>query len=76
LARWRREAISQDKYLGGEKRLLLAVIEPSAGSNIRDINSEVGLSKDRKTFTLNDQKKWFTGGMLAAMHMLASQTLL
>ena len=54
-----------DDVLSGRARLALAITEPEAGSDVRGLQTEAVVSADGKSFIINGQKKWITGGMYA-----------
>lgn len=56
----------QDKIfpeiLSGEKRICLAVTEPDAGSDVRNLKTTAEKSKCGKYYVVNGEKKWITNG--------------
>jgi alkylation response protein AidB-like acyl-CoA dehydrogenase len=59
----------QDKIfpeiLSGEKRICLAVTEPDAGSDVRNIKTTAEKTADGKHYIVNGSKKWITNGMFS-----------
>jgi alkylation response protein AidB-like acyl-CoA dehydrogenase len=59
----------QDKIfpeiLSGEKRICLAVTEPDAGSDVRNIRTTAEKTADGKHYIVNGTKKWITNGMFS-----------
>lgn len=49
----------------GEKRISLAITEPSAGSDVRNITTTAEKTKDGKFFIVNGEKKWITNGIFS-----------
>jgi alkylation response protein AidB-like acyl-CoA dehydrogenase len=70
--------ILQDKVfpelLSGEKKICLAVTEPSAGSDVRNITTTAIKTRDGKHYTVNGEKKWITGGIFSDYFMTAVRT--
>lgn len=68
----------QDKIfpeiLSGEKRICLAVTEPSAGSDVRNITTTAEKTPDGKFYIVNGEKKWITNGMFSDYFMTAVRT--
>lgn len=56
----------------GEKRICLAVSEPTAGSDVGSIKT-TAIEKD-DYYLLNGLKKWITGGLFADFYTVAAQT--
>ncbi|KEF51432.1 uncharacterized protein A1O9_12581 [Exophiala aquamarina CBS 119918] len=54
-----------DEILRGKKRVVLAITEPNAGSDVQGISTEMEESPNAGNFIVNGQKKWITGGMYA-----------
>lgn len=54
----------QDKIfpeiLSGDKRICLAVTEPDAGSDVRNIKTTAEKTADGKHYIVNGEKKWIT----------------
>jgi alkylation response protein AidB-like acyl-CoA dehydrogenase len=61
--------VLQDKIfpeiLSGEKRICLAVTEPDAGSDVRNIRTTAEKTADGKHYIVNGTKKWITNGMFS-----------
>ncbi|GAA6041517.1 hypothetical protein JCM8097_001918 [Rhodosporidiobolus ruineniae] len=49
--------------LSGKKRICLAITEPEAGSDVKNLSTEAKLSEDGKHFIVNGTKKWITNGI-------------
>ncbi|KAH7389360.1 acyl-CoA dehydrogenase-like protein [Phaeosphaeria sp. MPI-PUGE-AT-0046c] len=68
----------QDKIfpeiLSGEKRICLAVTEPDAGSDVRNIKTTAEKTPDGKHYIVNGTKKWITNGMFSDYFMTAVRT--
>ncbi|KAF2035621.1 acyl-CoA dehydrogenase-like protein [Setomelanomma holmii] len=68
----------QDKIfpeiLSGEKRICLAVTEPDAGSDVRNIKTTAEKTPDGKYYMVNGEKKWITNGMFSDYFMTAVRT--
>lgn len=68
----------QDKIfpeiLSGEKRICLAVTEPDAGSDVRNIKTTAEKTADGKHYIVNGTKKWITNGMFSDYFMTAVRT--
>ena len=54
----------QDRVLpdimSGKKRVCLAITEPEAGSDVKNLSTEAVLSDDGKHYIVNGTKKWIT----------------
>jgi alkylation response protein AidB-like acyl-CoA dehydrogenase len=57
----KRELLPQ--ILNGEKRICLAVTEPAAGSDVRNITTTA--EKDGDAYIVNGEKKWITNGIFS-----------
>jgi alkylation response protein AidB-like acyl-CoA dehydrogenase len=68
----------QDKIfpeiLSGEKRICLAVTEPDAGSDVRNIKTTAEKTPDGKHYIVNGAKKWITNGMFSDYFMTSVRT--
>lgn len=68
----------QDKIfpeiLSGEKRICLAVTEPAAGSDVRNLTTTAEKTPDGKHYIVNGEKKWITNGMFSDYFMTAVRT--
>ncbi|SGY15214.1 BQ5605_C013g07289 [Microbotryum silenes-dioicae] len=57
----------QDRILpdvfSGKKRICLAITEPEAGSDVKNLSTSAKLSSDGKHFIVNGVKKWITNGI-------------
>jgi alkylation response protein AidB-like acyl-CoA dehydrogenase len=51
------------QILNGEKRICLAVTEPAAGSDVRNITTTA--EKDGDAYVVNGEKKWITNGIFS-----------
>ena len=47
------------QLLRGEKRVCIAITEPSAGSDVANIATTAVKSKDGKHYVVNGTKKWY-----------------
>lgn len=68
----------QDKIfpeiLSGNKRICLAVTEPDAGSDVRNIKTTAEKTADGKFYIVNGEKKWITNGMFSDYFMTTVRT--
>ncbi|KAF2202454.1 acyl-CoA dehydrogenase-like protein [Delitschia confertaspora ATCC 74209] len=68
----------QDKILpeilSGQKRICLAVTEPSCGSDVRNLTTTAEKTPDGKHYIVNGAKKWITNGMFSDYFMTAVRT--
>lgn len=68
----------QDKIfpeiLSGEKRICLAITEPDAGSDVRNISTTAEKTADGKHYIVNGEKKWITNGMFSDYFMTTVRT--
>ncbi|KAF2185654.1 acyl-CoA dehydrogenase-like protein [Zopfia rhizophila CBS 207.26] len=68
----------QDKIfpeiLSGEKRVCLAITEPTCGSDVRNLATTAERSADGKCYIVNGEKKWITNGMFSHYFMTAVRT--
>jgi len=62
------------EILSGEKRICLAITEPAAGSDVRNITTTAEKTKDGKHYIVNGEKKWITNGMFSDYFMTAVRT--
>jgi alkylation response protein AidB-like acyl-CoA dehydrogenase len=62
------------EILSGEKRICLAVTEPDAGSDVRNIRTTAEKTPDGKHYIVNGTKKWITNGMFSDYFMTAVRT--
>lgn len=60
--------------MSGEKRICLAVTEPDAGSDVRNLVTTAEKTKDGKHYIVNGEKKWITNGMYSDYFMTAVRT--
>jgi alkylation response protein AidB-like acyl-CoA dehydrogenase len=58
----------------GEKRICLAISEPSGGSDVAGILTTAKLSSDNRHYVVNGIKKWITGGTAADWFVTAVRT--
>jgi len=58
----------------GEKRIVLAVTEPFAGSDVAQVRHTAVKSADGSHYVLNGVKKWITGGATADYFVTLSRT--
>jgi len=59
------------EILTGEKRICLAITEPSAGSDVRGITTTAELTPDGKFYVVNGEKKWITNGFFSDYFMVS-----
>jgi len=68
----------QDKYLPelllGKKRSCIAITEPSAGSDVANIQTTAKKSSDGKYYIINGTKKWITTGIWTDYSTMAVRT--
>ncbi|KAH7014468.1 acyl-CoA dehydrogenase-like protein [Microdochium trichocladiopsis] len=62
------------EVLSGQKRICLAITEPSAGSDVRNITTTAEKTPDGKHYIVNGEKKWITNGMFSDYFMTAVRT--
>jgi alkylation response protein AidB-like acyl-CoA dehydrogenase len=62
------------EILGGEKRICLAITEPSGGSDVRNLTTTAEKTADGKHYIVNGEKKWITNGLLSDYFMTAVRT--
>lgn len=60
------------EILTGEKRICLAITEPAAGSDVRNITTTAEKTADGKHYIVNGEKKWITNGMFSDYFMVSS----
>ena len=53
------------QILTGQKRISLAITEPAAGSDVRNITTMAEKTPDGKHYIVNGEKKWITNGMFS-----------
>jgi alkylation response protein AidB-like acyl-CoA dehydrogenase len=58
----------------GQKRICLAISEPSAGSDVAGMMTTAKLSADGSHYVVNGIKKWITGGTAADIFVTAVRT--
>lgn len=58
--------------LDGTKRISLAVTEPAAGSDVRNLTTTA--ERDGDYFVVNGEKKWITNGIFSDYFMTAVRT--
>jgi acyl-CoA dehydrogenase len=68
----------QERYLPdllrGTKRICIAITEPSAGSDVANIQTTAVKSKDGKHYIVNGSKKWITTGIWCEYATMAVRT--
>ena len=64
-----KDVITADKFAS------LAVSEPTAGSDVRNIKTTATESEDGKHYIINGEKYWITGGMKADYFLTTCQTV-
>ena len=62
------------EILSGRKRICLAITEPSAGSDVRNLTTTAIKSADGSHYVVNGEKKWITNGMFSDYFMAAVRT--
>jgi len=62
------------QILQGEKRICLAITEPSAGSDVRNITTTAEKTPDGKRYIVNGEKKWITNGIYSDYFCTAVRT--
>ncbi|ORY51020.1 acyl-CoA dehydrogenase NM domain-like protein [Rhizoclosmatium globosum] len=60
--------------LRGEKTICLCITEPSAGSDVANIQTSATISKDGSHYVVNGEKKWITNGAWADFFIVAVRT--
>ncbi|GAA5898797.1 acyl-CoA dehydrogenase family protein [Sporobolomyces salmoneus] len=68
----------QDRVLpevfSGKKRICLAITEPQAGSDVKNLSTSAVLSEDGKHYIVNGTKKWITNGIYSDYFTTAVRT--
>lgn len=62
------------QILQGQKRISLAITEPSAGSDVRNITTTAEKTPDGKHYIVNGEKKWITNGIFSDYFCAAVRT--
>jgi alkylation response protein AidB-like acyl-CoA dehydrogenase len=62
------------QILNGQKRISLAITEPAAGSDVRNLTTTAEKTADGKFYIVNGEKKWITNGMFSDYFMAAVRT--
>ncbi|KUJ17962.1 acyl-CoA dehydrogenase NM domain-like protein [Mollisia scopiformis] len=62
------------EILSGKKRICLAITEPSAGSDVRNITTTAEKTPDGKHYIVNGEKKWITNGIFSDYFMTTVRT--
>lgn len=60
--------------LNGDKRICLAITEPSGGSDVANLETEAKKTPDGKYFIVNGEKKWITNGQYCDYFTTAVRT--
>ncbi|KAE9376057.1 acyl-CoA dehydrogenase-like protein [Stipitochalara longipes BDJ] len=60
--------------LSGKSRICLAITEPSAGSDVKNISTTAEKTPDGKHYIINGEKKWITNGMFSDYFMTTVRT--
>lgn len=60
--------------LNGKTRICLAITEPAAGSDVRNLTTTAEKTEDGKHYIVNGEKKWITNGMFSDFFMAAVRT--
>ncbi|KAG5297309.1 long-chain specific acyl-CoA dehydrogenase [Histoplasma ohiense] len=72
-SKWLQKKILPE-ILSGQKRICLAVTEPSCGSDVRNLATTAEKSACGKYYIVNGEKKWITNGMYSDYFMTAVRT--
>lgn len=59
------------EILIGQKKICLAVTEPSCGSDVRNLTTAAEKTPDGKHYIVNGEKKWITNGMSSDYFMVS-----
>ncbi|GAA5938284.1 acyl-CoA dehydrogenase family protein [Sporobolomyces koalae] len=62
------------EVLSGKKRICLAITEPNAGSDVKNLSTSAVLSDDGKHYIVNGTKKWITNGIYCDYFTTAVRT--
>lgn len=62
------------EILEGKKRICLAITEPSAGSDVKNIETSAEKTQDGKYYVVNGEKKWITNGIFSDYFMTTVRT--
>ena len=62
------------QILEGRARICLAITEPDAGSDVRNITTVAEKTADGRHFIVNGEKKWITNGMFSDYFMTLVRT--
>ncbi|ORX48572.1 acyl-CoA dehydrogenase NM domain-like protein [Hesseltinella vesiculosa] len=62
------------QVISGQKRICLAITEPTAGSDVQNIRTTAKRTPDGKHFIVNGVKKWITNGTFADYFSTAVKT--
>ncbi|GAA5958409.1 hypothetical protein JCM8115_002457 [Rhodotorula mucilaginosa] len=62
------------EIMSGRKRVCLAITEPEAGSDVKNLSTEAKLSEDGKYYIVNGGKKWITNGIYSDYFTTAVRT--
>ncbi|KAL8287489.1 hypothetical protein RQP46_003347 [Phenoliferia psychrophenolica] len=62
------------EIMSGKKRICLAITEPEAGSDVKNLSCEAKRSADGKHFIVNGTKKWITNGIYSDYFTTAVRT--
>ncbi|KAJ9611678.1 hypothetical protein H2200_004862 [Cladophialophora chaetospira] len=62
------------EILSGQKRISLAITEPNAGSDVRNLTTTAEKTPDGKHYIVNGEKKWITNGMFSDYFSTAVRT--
>ncbi|GAA6007196.1 hypothetical protein JCM10207_001542 [Rhodosporidiobolus poonsookiae] len=62
------------EIMSGKKRVCLAITEPEAGSDVKNLSCEARLSEDGKHYIVNGTKKWITNGIYSDYFTTAVRT--
>jgi len=71
--KWMKEKVAKD-ILSGEKRICLAITEPSGGSDVANLECTAVKSADGSHYIVNGEKKWITNGCAAHYFVVAVRT--
>jgi alkylation response protein AidB-like acyl-CoA dehydrogenase len=62
------------EILSGQKRICLAITEPSCGSDVRALSTTAEKTADGSKYIVNGEKKWITNGIFSDYFMTAVRT--
>lgn len=71
--KWMKKKVAKE-VLSGEKRICLAITEPSGGSDVANLECSAVKSPDGSHYIVNGEKKWITNGCAAHYFVVAVRT--